>query len=581
MPLLATEKCWRLRLANPTAASRLRAANHGRLVAALMAARGYADPEKLDSFLSTDISDLEDPWQLDSMDVAVKRIVDACRLRQRIAVFGDYDVDGVTATTLLVKLFTLLGTPVEFYIPDRVNEGYGPNIEAFTRLRQRGVDLCVTVDCGVSCVAEAAHASAIGLDLIITDHHLAPPVLPAALALINPKTSPTYPYPMLGGVGVAWKLAQTVLITLEHPRTKEFLDSMLELVALGTICDVAPLDGENRILVKHGLERIRQGRWLGLRSLCAVAGIEIKDVDAGKVGFALGPRLNAGGRIGDAGLGVRMLLSKDSAETLELAQKLDGENRRRQELEKNAVEQAIILAEERVALGDIGLVLWSPEWHPGIVGLVASRLLDRLGRPVLVLSIANGVAKGSGRSRRPFHLLNALELLRSQLSRFGGHEVAAGLTLPEHALESFRHDFDALAKTQLKTEDLIPVLDADLEVRLSEMDEAAMLQLESLEPFGMGNARPVFLAKVCQILPGARRVGVNGDHLRLKLRQGSTMFQAIAFRQGPILERLQGVVEIDILFQLDRNDFQGQSSLQLNIKDIRPSGIGDLISREA
>ena len=428
----------------------------------------------------------------------------------------------------------------------------------------------MTVDCGISAVAEAEAALELGLDLIITDHHVAGPFLPRALAVVNPKTSPAYPYAMLGGVGVAYKLAQALLSALEHPRKDEFLDHMLELVALGTICDVAPLDDENRALVKAGLARLRQGRWLGLRSLAKAAGVDLAAADAGQVGFYLGPRLNAGGRIGDAFLGVKLLMSKDAEECRQLAEGLNNENRERQDLEKKALAQAVVMAEPELASGAKSLVLWSDQWHPGVVGLVASRLLERFQRPVFIFAVQGEVAKGSGRSRRPFHLVAALQSFAGLMQKFGGHEFAAGASMDPAKLPAFKAAF-AAAAAGLSEADLTPDLSIDLEARLRDLDAKAMGQIEALEPFGMKNPRPVFAAYGLRLMPGSRVVGGQGEHLKLDLQQDNARMGGIAFRQGGKLAALQAGGLVDAAFSLSWNEWQGSRSLQLDVKDIRPS----------
>jgi single-stranded-DNA-specific exonuclease len=492
-------------------------------------------------------------------------------LRQKVGVLGDYDVDGVTSTTLLMKLFQLLELPCQAYIPDRIKEGYGPNRGALESLKQAGCSVVVTVDCGISSVPEALAAKELGIDLIITDHHVAGPQLPAALAVVNPKTSPDYPYSMLGGVGVAYKLAQALLGAFQHPRQAEFLDYMLELVALGTICDVAPLDDENRALVKAGLDRLRQGRWMGIRSLAKAASVDLAAADAGQVGFYLGPRLNAGGRIGDAFLGVRLLMTKDPEESQRLAEGLNQENKERQSLEKKALEQALKMAEADLAAGAKSLVLWSPDWHPGVVGLVASRLLERTQRPVFIFAVQGDIAKGSGRSRRPFHLVDALQSFAPLMLKFGGHEFAAGASMDPAKLPAFKEAFAARA-AGLTEDDLRPELSIDLECQLRDLDAKAMGQIESLEPFGLKNPRPVFAAYGLRLMPGSRPVGGEGEHLKLDLEQGGTRLGGIAFRQGKRLPELSGG-KVDVAFSLSWNEWQGSRSLQLDVKDIRPSQV--------
>jgi single-stranded-DNA-specific exonuclease len=560
---------WRLRPRDAEAEARLRQdGRFGRLASALLAARGYGDPDEAQAFLHPPLSGLHAPLKLDGMAAAVERLSRARREGEKVAVFGDYDVDGVTSTVLLVKVFSLLGLAHEAYIPDRLKEGYGPSRAAFEGLRQRGAAVAVTVDCGISAVAEAEAARACGLDLIITDHHVAGPVLPNALAVVNPTVSPGYPYSMLAGVGVAYKLAQALLEALDHPQRAEFLDHMLELVALGTVCDVAPLDGENRLLVREGLARLRQGRWLGLRSLAEAASVKLAEADAGMLGFYLGPRLNAGGRIGDAMAGVRLLLSKEGAESRALAQQLNSANLERQALEKRVLDQALPLAAAAVERGDRSLVLWSEDWHPGVVGLAASRLLERFGRPVFVFGIHGGLAKGSARARKPFHLVRALEACAGHLVKFGGHAVAAGATADPASLPAFAEAFAKQAQ-ELSDDDLRPVLDVDLELELGDVDEASMAQLQAFEPHGMKNPRPTFMARSLRLGPGSRRVGADGAHLKVELAQKGSSFSGIAFRMGSRLETLDAAAPMDALFNLGWNEWHGTRSIQLEVKDLR------------
>jgi single-stranded-DNA-specific exonuclease len=561
---------WRLRAAPPGAEAALApAAAFGPLLRRLLAVRGFGDPQSAEAYLAASLRQCHDPLLLSGMDAAVRRLAEAWRAGEKVAVLGDYDVDGVTSTVLLLKLFTLLGLPHEAYIPDRVREGYGPNPAALRALKEGGARVVVTVDCGITALPEALEARALGLDLIITDHHLPGAGLPLALAVVNPQCSPDYPYAMLGGVGVAYKLAQALLQHLDHPRRAEFLDHMLELVALGTICDVAPLDGENRALVREGLQRLRQGRWLGLRSLAQASGLDLKEADAKAVGFQLGPRLNAGGRIGDAMLGVRLLMGKDPAESRALAASLDAENRRRRGLEQEALDQAMVRAEERLAAGARGLVLWDAAWHPGVVGLVASRLLERFNAPAFVFSVDGDRAKGSGRSRRPFNLVQALGACSAHLLKFGGHAVAAGASAERAALPAFAEAFEAQAAA-LGDAERRRVIDVDLEIRLRDIEDSWMDQLQAMEPFGMRNPRPLFLARGLRLGAASRAVGDGGAHLKLDLSQGGAAMAGIAFRQGPRLEALRAAQAVDAVFHLGWNVWQGSKSIQLDVLALRP-----------
>lgn len=564
---------WLLRGPEPGAWEALAAGGFPQLTRRLLAARGFRDAAAAGDFLRAGASGFHAPDRMPGVQDACARIETALRQGERVAVLGDYDVDGITSSVLLAKLFGLLKIPHEVYIPDRVSEGYGPNVNALRALKARGASVVVTVDCGTTAFAEALEAKALGLDLIVTDHHLCTGALPEALAIVNPAAREGYPYPALGGVGVAFKFAQALLARLEHPRAPEFLDHMLELVALGTVCDVAPLDGENRCLVREGLKRLREGRWLGLRSLAAAAGVDLKDADAGQLGFQLGPRLNAGGRVALASLGVRLLMSKDAAESRALAAELESLNRERRELEKTILEAAVLRAEGLLAEGRRTLVLWDETWHPGVVGLAASRLLERFHRPVFVFSVQGPLAKGSGRSRAPFHLVDALEACRETLVRFGGHAVAAGATVEAAALPAFAEAFERQA-AGLQGEDFRGRREADLEVRFAEIGEDWPGQLEAFEPHGLRNPRPLFWAKGLKLGAGSRTVGADGAHLKLELTQGSAAMAGVAFGFGAKAAELKAAASLEALFHVEWNVWNGRRSLQIQVKDLRPEEAG-------
>lgn len=562
------ESRWELRRAPPGAEEALRRdGRFGGLTCRLLAARGYQRAEEAAAFLEAPLAGLHPPGLLLGMGAAVERLAAARRRQERVAVYGDYDVDGVTSAVLLAKLFRLLELPHEVYIPDRVREGYGLNADALRELKRRGCAAVVTVDCGVSAVPEAILARELGLDLIVTDHHVPGERLPEALALVNPKTSPAYPYPMLGGVGVAWKLAQSLLAELQHPRAEDFLDHMLELVALGTVCDVAPLDGENRALVKAGLSRLRQGRWLGLRCLAEAAELSLSAAKVSDIGFKLGPRLNAGGRVGDAMLGVRLLLSKESSEARALAAALEQANAQRQALEREAVESAAAAAAPAAEAGAAGLVVWNPAWHPGVVGLCASRLLERYRRPVFVFAVEGEKARGSGRSRAPFHLVRALEACAAHLQHFGGHEAAAGASARAADLPAFGEAFAAEA-ARLAPAQAATTL-ADLEIGLGDIEDAWAADLAAFEPCGQQNPRPLFLARGLRLGPGCRAVGRDSSHLKLSLVGGGRRLEGIAFGQAQALPQLSAARSLRALFHLGVNSYGGRSSLQAEVKSMQ------------
>ncbi len=536
----------------------------------VLAARGLADAPAAAALLEPAAG--HDPYLLGGMAAAVARLERAWRLGERVAVYGDYDVDGVTATALLSKLFALLGAPHETYLPDRAREGYGLNAAALEGLRARGCGLVVTVDCGISNATEAVRARELGLDLVVTDHHLPPGRLPEAAAVVNPRLSPDYPCEALAGVGVAYKLADALLRALDHPRRGEFLDAMLELVALGTVCDLVPLEGENRVLVRDGLARMRSGRWLGLRALASAAGLDPADADAGALAFQYGPRINAGGRIGDAALGLRLLLGKDPAAARELAGRLDALNSERRGLERSATEEASRRAEAllRDDPGARSLALWDPAWHPGVVGPVASRLLERFGLPVFVFAVVGDAAKGSGRARAPFALVRALEACSGHLLRWGGHEAAAGATARAADLPAFARAFGERAREALP-ERPGRIFEIDAEVGLDEVGESWMGPLGRLEPHGRGNPRPLFLVRGVRPAPGARTMGKEGEHLRLALTRRGRTLEGVGFGLGARLEGLGEGRALDAIFHLDWNRWNGRRTLQAQWKDLRPA----------
>lgn len=510
----------------------------------------------------------EDPFALRGMEAAVERLNRAIRHNEPIAVYGDYDVDGVTATALLVEALQALGAQVQPYIPNRFDEGYGLNNEALSALHDAGVRVVVTVDCGIRSLDEVAHARGLGMDLIVTDHHVPGSELPPATAVINPKQpGDAYPEKDLAGVGLAYKLAQALVRRL-RPQAAKAVQEHLDLVALGTVADLAPLVGENRHLVRSGLHRLRQAQRQGIYSLIRVAGLQPQRLTAAHIGFMLGPRLNAAGRLESALAALNLLLARSPAEAGPLALQLDRQNRERQRLTKE-VEQAA----ERLALGEGDEVPWllfaaHPGFNPGVVGLAASRLVERYYRPAIVAQQGPEFTRGSCRSIPEFHITQALEQCADLLTHYGGHAAAAGFTVRNEHLPEFIARMQAIAAEQLGALDLRPTLKADAEMRLSDLTPELLSHLRWLEPTGFGNPRPRFVVRGAQVL-SARAVGSDGNHLKLILSDGTTRHEAIAFRQGHWLDHLPP--EVDILFTFEWNEYNGRRTPQLNIKDIRPS----------
>lgn len=545
------------------------------LIVQLLHNRGIQAPAAAADFLAGRFGP-DDPFKLAGMAPAVTRLRRAIRRQERTAVYGDFDTDGVTATALLVEALSSAGAQVEPYIPHRVDEGYGLHLEALRELYRRGVRLVVTVDCGIRSLQEVERASR-GLDLIVTDHHSLGQALPPAVAVINPKRPDSaHPFRDLAGVGVAYKLAQALLRAERRrsapPQLEE--ETLLDLVALGTVADLVPLLGENRALVRRGLERLNECPRPGIEALMAEAGLRRGEIDAATIGFRLGPRLNAAGRIDTAMLAYRLLTGRDPLETRQLAQQLDGLNRRRQEL----TEQTVAEAEAQALADDPEAHLYlaaSPNFLPGIVGLAASRLTEAYYRPSVVVELGEEESRGSCRSIPEFDITAALDQCSDLLIRYGGHRAAAGFTIASHKLGVLARRLKAIAAEQLAGVDLRPLLEIDVELPLEEVDWATHALLQQLEPCGMQNPQPVLLSRGIEVRD-RRAIGGERKHLKLGLRDGRGVFwDAIFFRHGHLLSELPG--RVDVAYTLEVNVWNGKKRLQLNIQDLRaPSPPGQL-----
>jgi single-stranded-DNA-specific exonuclease len=542
------------------------------LAARVLAARGLSDPADAERFLAARLSDLPDPFSMKGMDAAVERIARALDRGERIACYGDYDVDGVTSTALLSGFLRAAGGDVVTYTPHRLVEGYGLNLEAARKLAAQGVRLLVTLDCGITSVEEVRAAAALGVDAVVVDHHTAPVELPAAAAILNPhQPGCGYPDKGLAAVGVTFALAMALRRRLRESgrfgpgRPEPNLREALDLVALGTVADVVPLTGANRILVRWGLGELARERRPGVGALKRVAGIAPGlPVTAGQVGFRLGPRINAAGRLDDAGRGVRLLSTADRGEARALAEELDGENRSRQEIERRMLEEALAAAEERVRAGARGLVLWREGWHPGVVGIVAARVAERFHRPAVLVGLDGAAGKGSGRSIEGFHLYQALAACAGHLVRFGGHRHAAGVTVEAGALEGFRKAFERHAAERLEPADLVARCRIEGRLCAADVTEPAALALEQLAPYGAGHPEPVFA--LAGLPTRARTVGAGGLHLKLAFGPG---LDAIGFHMGDRLALCQGEVEAAVTLAFD--EWDGARRLQLRLRDLRPA----------
>ncbi|RME91567.1 MAG: single-stranded-DNA-specific exonuclease RecJ, partial [Anaerolineae bacterium] len=532
--------------------------------------RGYATAERARAFLNAEPDFDPDPLRLLGMDAAVDRILYAIRHAEPIAIYGDYDVDGVTATALLVQTLRALGGEAHPYIPNRFDEGYGLNGDALTQLAASGIKLVITVDCGIRSPEEARLARTLGLDLLISDHHHPGETLPEALAVINPK-QPGDPYPDkdLAGVGLAYKIAQALIRRAQSPPLSA--SDLLDLVALGTVADLAPLTGENRHLVRHGLWQIHQTRRQGLASLAAVAEVPLRSVTATHIGYVLGPRLNAAGRLDEALAAYELLITTDPMRAGHLAQQLDVQNRERQRITRRIQEQAEALA---LAEDPDALLLFAvhPEFNPGVVGLAAARLTEKYYRPAIVGQRGEETTRCSCRSIPEFHITQALDQCADLLVRHGGHAAAAGFTVRNENLPELIARLKSIAAEHLAGEDLRPTLVADMEIPLSDLKPEVLNYLEALEPTGYGNPGAVFVSRDVRVAH-ARTVGAEGRHLKLKVTDGRITFDAIAFRLGSLYPDLPP--RVDIMYRFELNEYNGRTTLQLNVRDLKAAGLPD------
>ena len=540
-------------------------------IARILVNRGYDSPDSAEAYLRPRLAALHDPWAMPGMATAVERISAAINAGEMILVHGDYDVDGVCSSALAVRAIRELGGIAEAFVPHRLKDGYdfGPAGLAEAFKREAGVIL--TCDCGTTAHDPIAKARERGMDVVVTDHHTPPPELPPALAILNPHLPESeYPEKVLCGAGVVFKLLQALFESRD--RSAEQLYKYLDLVAIPTIADLVPLTGENRVLARFGLKVLGKTRNPGLRALLRVAGISgDRPINAGQIAFVVGPRINAVGRMGDAMRGVRLLLTDDEIEARRLAEEVDSENKVRQEVDKATLDSAKQMLEETFDPGsDLAIVLGSDEWHPGVIGIVASRVVEEFYRPTILIALEGESGRGSGRSIRGFHLYDALKACESHLERFGGHRYAAGLEIRRQNIEPFRAALDAYAHNLLSPTDLSPSLRVDLELPISEVSGELWRFLSHFDPYGQGNPKPVFLAQDVRVAAAPQVVG--GEHLRLRLDAGTGAIpDAFAFGLAHEADWLRESSRVDVAFHIRLREWQGVETLQAQLLDVRPS----------
>jgi single-stranded-DNA-specific exonuclease len=539
-------------------------------LAALLVQRGQGDEADARTFLRPAVSGLSDPCALAGMAEAVEAIAATVRAGGTILVHGDYDVDGQCATALLTRALRAAGADVVGFVPHRLRDGYDFGPAGLAAAQAAGASLVVTCDCGITAVETVRAARAAGIGVVVTDHHLPGPELPPALAVVDPqRQDDSSGAGALCGTGIAFKLVQALVPALGLPPNLPY--HLLDLVALATVADVVPLVGENRILVRHGLKLLADSRWPGLRSLVAASGLEGRELRAGHMGYILGPRLNAAGRVGDAADGLRLLLTDDPAEAAELARRLEGLNVERQSLDQRILEEALEQVEQSGdPERDAGFVIAGDGWHPGVVGIVASRVVERYGRPTFLIAFDGEIGKGSGRSISRFDLHSALLACGDLLERYGGHQMAAGLTIRREHLEEFRERFGGIAREALAPEDLGPEQRVDLELVLAEATSELERLSRYLEPCGSGNASPVFGVRGVRFT-GRSRVG-NG-HLKGVLDDGTARLPAIGFQWADRVPWLADGL-VDAAFRLEPNEWNGHTTLQARLCALSPHGMG-------
>lgn len=560
-------KIWRVKsVEHPLRDALAKELNISKVTAHLLISRGINNSATAAEFLNSSLATCHDPFLLKGMDKAAARIKKALTDKEKILVYGDYDVDGMTGVALTYSALKALGAHADTYIPNRIEEGYGLNNEAIKKAHAEGISLIVTVDCGISSFKEVDHAKAFGIDVIVTDHHeIVDGRIPEAFAVINSlQQGCKYPFKHLAGVGIAYKLVKALFEGTPH-----FAEDYLDLVALGTVADVAPLLGENRTLTRHGLTELTRRNRVGLKALMDVAGLGSKEISSGHIGFALGPRINAMGRVGSPDKALELLLGDNEEECARLAKILDSENKNRQKIGAAILEEALAKVEREVNFKHHRIiVLASEKWHPGVIGIVASRLADQFYRPAIMISLDGKIGKGSGRSIERFHLFEYLERCKDCLVGFGGHEAACGINIEKDRIDEFRERINAEAAKDIDESIFSEKLDIDIDIPLSALSEDVIAEIGSLAPFGEENRRPVLASRNVTVKDSPRNIGKNG--IKIWVTDGRLTCEAITFNKDKFSIPKAGSI-IDIAYMPSMNEWQGVQSIQLELLDIKQS----------
>ncbi len=572
-----TEKRWIINYPEPQLQCYLsRELQISTTMAGLLINRGIVTAEDARRFFNCNLKDLSNSWIIKGIEKAVERILNAQKKSEKVIIFGDYDVDGVTATSLLLEALEELQINVDYYIPQRLEEGYGLNIKAIEEINNMGIDLIITVDCGITSVDEVDYAKKCGIDVIITDHHQPSVNIPDAVSVINPKLEDESLYYNLAGVGVAFKLA-LALWERGNINNKDPYEQFLDIVALGTIADIVPLKDDNRILTKHGIEKLSNTKRIGIKNLIEVSELNQEKISHRDVAFGLAPRINAAGRIGDASCAVELLTTDSVQRASELSKLLQRENQKRQVIEKSILEETKLLIEKDFDFSkDKIIVLASNTWHSGVIGIVASKIVEMYYKPVILISIEGDIGKGSARSIPDFDIFEALKASSQHLIQCGGHQMAAGLSVEPSKISCFKKSINDYARKYLNDDILIPLIKLDGEVFFNELNYDFLRQLNMMAPFGEGNHSPLLAYKGARI-KDYKPVGKDKNHLKMRIESEGKVFDSIGFDLFSEAE-LAAANEVDLAFNLEENTWQGKTSLQLKLKDFKTKGNNNLFS---
>jgi len=558
-------------LLNPdqnTVSSVKKAFRTSEVIARVLANRNILNPNLARPFFTPNLDMLHNPYLMQDMDKAVERVLTNINSGKPIMVFGDYDVDGTTGVASLYLAFQKFGADVTYYIPDREKEGYGLSYHGIEVAKDIGIDLIITCDCGINAFVQVDFANEQNIDIIITDHHTTDTELPKAHAILNPKREDCeYPFKGLCGGGVAFKLITAIGNELNIPLTD--YEEIIPLITLGTAADVVPIKDENRVIVHHGLNILENLEKPGLKTLLELAGLK-GHISVGQLVFSIAPRINAAGRIGDANRAVELLVTDDQDKARLLAKELDNENKRRQIIQQAVVDEALLKVNAEADLkNENALVLANAGWHPGVVGIVASKIKEEFNRPTIIIALENGSGKGSARSVAGFDLYEALTACKTHLDDYGGHPMAAGLTLSNKKLEDFKKAFINFANERLTEENLQATLTLDSEIALQDITPRFMEFLDKLSPYGPGNMRPKFAIRNAEIAGAPKVIGKTGEHIRFKIRQGLKSYPAVGFGLSNKYEMLITGQPVDIACVVETNEWQGNTSIQMNVRDIK------------